>query len=242
MNAAQVASAKASNNSIIERAIAAAKARRAAAESSAPEVDHDEVKPTKPSKAEKPAKEPKAPKAPKVEAAPEDKAAAKAARAAEREAKKTKLDAERAERKAARAEAKAQKDASKTSEKEGRLAHMKKVETAKSKLPALDKISATIFGDATANLSADQITALALHLQHHNRETATIRANTLPPLPLGATVRITGGEPKFIGMTGKVIHSQKLRAKVQVPGVSRIVYIYNGEANIVEEVAAAKAG
>lgn len=226
MNAAQIASTKA-NNSIIERALAAARARKAAAEGAAAEAPDAEVETEvaveKPSKAK-----------PKAKAPVEDKAATKAARDAERAAKKLQMEAEREARRAAREANKADK-AVKESTTEKKLAHMKKVEKARAKLPSLTDLAQRIFGDATANLSAVQLDALALHLQHHNRETATIRANALPPLPLGATVRITGGDPKFIGMTGKVIHSQKLRAKVEVPGFTKEVYIYNGQAEVVAD-------
>ena len=174
----------------------------------------------------------------------EDRAAARAKRTEERATRaKLKLEREAAD-KAAKAERKAQREAkkalkaSKENVKENRLAHMKKVENAKAKLPALQSETQLAFNELIANHSAEQLASLALYLQLHNREAATVRANQLQPLTLGATVRITGGEHKYIGMTGKVVHSQKLRAKVEVPGVKKVIYIFNGEADVIEEPAA----
>lgn len=216
--------------SIIDQALAKAKARRAEFLNGAPE----EVTPKKPKVTVAEFRE-------QLKLTPEDREAAKVKRAEERaaraaaKAEKEAADkAAKAERKAAR-EAKKALKADKETTKELRAAHMKKVEKAKSKLPSLQQEAQLQVNEIVANFSAEQIAAIALHLQLHNREAATIRANALKPLPLGATVRITGGEHKYIGMTGKVVHSQKLRAKVEVPGVTKVVYIFNGEADVVEE-------
>ena len=146
-------------------------------------------------------------------------AAAKAAKAAEREAKK----AEKAAAKAASA---------------GKPAHMKKVDRARSKLPPLSTPAEVTFNEVSTNLSIQQIEALAQHLLVQARAMRTHRAVSSPVIPKGTMVTITGGEPKYVGATGKVVHSQKLRLKVAVEGVKNPVYLYAGEA---EPLAAAVA-
>ena len=192
------------NISAIDRALAAAKARKAAKDSV-----NDESTPM-PRKAEK--VEPKV----KVDRAEKD--AAKAARKAER-------DAAREARKAAKEAEKANK----------KPAHMKKVERALSKLPSLNEPTQLIFNEATCNLSAQQLDALAQHILHHNRTMATTNAMKSEMLRIGDTVRITGGDPKFVGMVGTVVKSRQLRAKVQVPGFDKLVYIFTGQAEPVAQ-------
>ena len=230
----------------IERALAAAKARKAAraagGEPEAPVVVKETMAKVKtdPSFAA-PAKD----KANK-ELTEQQREAARQQRDAERverlnaKAEKMKAEAEAkaakaAEREAAKAARKAEKEAEKADKKP---AHMKKVERARSKCPALNGAAETLYGEITANLSAQQVDALAQHLLVHVRETRTIRATQTSQLPMGATVRITGGEPKYIGMVGTVVHSQKLRAKVEVPGIAKPVYIYTGEAELAVETVA----
>lgn len=199
------------NVSAIDRALAAAKARKAAKEASDPSP--------MPRKAEK--------------TEPKPDAAAKAAAKVEKEAQKA---AKKAERDAAREARKAAKAAEKTDKKP---AHMKKVERALSKLPSLNEATQLLFNEITCNLGAAQIDALALHLQHYNREMATVNAMKSPMLRIGEMVRITGGDPKFIGMVGKVVKSRQLRAKVDVPGQKKLVYIFTGQAEVVSQPAVA---
>lgn len=194
---------KSVNVSAIDRALAAAKARKALKEGLSDAAPM-------PRKAEK--------TDPKPDAA--EKAAAKAEKEAQKAAKKAERDAARAARKAAKAAEKGDK----------KPAHMKKVERALSKLPSLSEPTQLIFNEATCNLSAQQLDALAQHILHHNRQMATVNAMKSTMLRIGDTVRITGGDPKFIGMVGKVVKSRQLRAKVQVPGVEKLVYIFTGQA------------
>lgn len=193
------------NVSAIDRALAAAKARKALKEAVSDAA-------------------PMPRKAEKSEGKPD--AAAKAAAKAEKEAQKA---AKKAERDAAREARKAAKAAEK-SDKSKKPAHMKKVERALSKLPSLNEPTQLIFNEATCNLSAQQLDALAQHILHHNRTMATTNAMKSEMLTIGATVRITGGDPKFVGMVGTVVKSRQLRAKVQVPGVEKLVYIFTGQA------------
>lgn len=212
--------------SAIERALIAAKARKAAkvAAGLLPETPE----PTAASKVTK-----------AIKASSEDRDAARTKRDEERverlNAKAAKLKAEEEAKAAKKAAKEAAKAADSSSKKP---AHMKKVDAARAKCPTLNSEAEKIFGEITANFSAQQIDALAQHLMVHNRATATLLATQREPLPLGATVRITGGEAKYVGLTGEVVHSQKLRAKVAVPGVSKPVYIYNGQAEVVTAEAA----
>lgn len=215
----------------IERALAAAKARKAQRDAAYSGSDN---RPSSPPVAPKPS--PSRPSAEEREAEKkrrdEERAARESAKAQKSGADEEAKLARKAERDAAKAAKRALKEAEKNAKKP---AHMKKVDKARSKCPALNDVAEQIFGEATANLTAQQIDALAQHLLVHNRAAATIRATQLDPLPLGAQVRITGGDPRFVGMTGEVVHAQKLRAKVAVPGVKKEVYIYNGQAIIIQE-------
>lgn len=232
---------KEDNMSAIDRALAAAKARKAQRDSLYGESNNTPtVPPAKKSSPAVPKAKPSKPQGEDREAAKSKRDEERAAREAAKLEKAAAEEAAKAARKAEREAAKAAKRAAKQDEKSAKKpAHMKKVDRARAKCPALLGDAEAMFGEITANLSAQQIDALAQHLMVHNRAMATVRATQLEPLPLGATVRITGGEAKFVGMTGEVIHSQKLRAKVAVPGVSKPVYIYNGQAEIVEELAVA---
>lgn len=196
------------NLTAIERALAAAKARKAARDAMGGGEDTAQATDVV-----------AAPKAPRREidpAALEARAAAKAQR-----------DEERARRKAERATAAAQKGPS----------HMKKVDRARSKLPPLGDAAEKLYTDAVSgdSLSVGQIDALAQHLLVKAREMRTLRAVNSAQLPMGAKVRITGGDPKFIGAVGTVVHTQKLRAKVSVDGVKSPIYIYTGEAELTSD-------
>lgn len=172
-----------------------------------------------------------------------DKAAKAAEREASRAARKAARDAEKeaeakskAEEKAAKAAAKAEKKAAKAAEKAARgPAHMKKVERARAKLAPLSDTAALVFADATCNLTAAEVDLLCAHLTVHNRAMRTISATKATQLPVGARAKITGGDPKFVGQVGEVVHSHKLRLKVAVPGIKNPVYLYTGEAELYVE-------
>lgn len=213
--------------SAIDRALAAAKARKAAKEAAGiePEVT-----------AAPKAKKVPAPKAPKVKAEKlvdptvlEARAAKAAARAEAKAAKLAQFEADRAARKAAREAKAAARAATKTVVVP---AHLKKVERAKAKLPQLNEEMQKEFNGIISNFGLPQLEALAMHLQLHTRTEKTLRATKGGPLPLGATVTIIGGDPRFIGKTGTVVTSQKLRATVAVEGAKKPVYIYTSEAKV----------
>jgi hypothetical protein len=150
----------------------------------------------------------------------------------ERAAAKAERDQARALRKQQLAEARAAKR-----EAASKPAHMKKVEKAGSKLPALNDQAQLLFNEATANFSAEQITAISLHLQHFNRVKATERAIN-QTVSLGQTVRILGGDPKFIGMTGTVCLARRIRCFVEVPGFKKPAYCFTSDVEVIAEAAA----
>jgi len=192
--------------SAIDKALAAAKARKAAsASTSAPMSDE--------ASAEQPTV--------KVKKSDAD----KAQRIADREARKAQRDAERAARKAAKA-----------SQPKG-PAHMKKLDRAAGKLPSLNDQMQLTFNEVTTNFSAEQITSLALHLQHFNRVKATERALG-QKVETGFQVRIIGGDPRFIGMTGTVNKAQRIRCYVDIPGVRKPVYLFTSDVEVVTSQAA----
>lgn len=149
-----------------------------------------------------------------------------------------KLDGQKADKQKAKEEKKAAKLAKLAEEKaqkSGSPSHLKKVAKARAKCPKLDARSTKAFDDVIAmGLDVGQLTALSAHLAVQAREMQTVSAAASKPLVLGSTVRITGGNPKFVGLVGEVVYSHKLRAKVQVDGFKDPLYIYTGEAVAVE--------
>jgi hypothetical protein len=148
----------------------------------------------------------------KAPASDAEKAASKALKDAERAASK-------AERDRVRGEIKAQKEA----EKANKPANMSKVDKAAARLPELTSGSKLIFNDATTNLTADQVGALALHLQHFNRVKSTeISASASSSFKVGDRVTITragdGTNPKLVGATGTCSKVQRIRMYVVLDG------------------------
>jgi hypothetical protein len=220
--------------SAIDRALAAAKARKAAKEAAGITSDVPDVMP----KAVVP-KAPKTPKEPKVKMDNDDPAkaernAAREVRRAEKAAREAADRAVKDARKADRAAAKLLKAETKVSRSD-KPAHMKKVERARSKCPPMNVEMEKLFSEAVSNFSAQQIDALAQHLLVHNRAYKTQRASESTPFEIGATVTITGGEAKYIGMTGTVTKSQKLRTTLTVEGINKPLYVYTADAKIAVE-------
>ena len=211
--------------SAIDKALAAAKARKAAKDSAgitASEPRAPKAKPSTPKAAEKTTSR----KSPATD--DEAKAARKAEREAVKAEKLAKLEAERNERRSAREAAKAEKAATKkTIDADKKPAHMKKVEKAAAKLPKLSDQATLLFNEIISNLDAATIASMALHLQHHNRVAATTRARECS-IEAGDSVRIIGGDPRFIGMTGTVDRAQRIRCYVEVPG-RKPIYLFTSD-------------
>lgn len=109
-----------------------------------------------------------------------------------------------------------------------RVPHMSKVERAAAKLPLLNQQAKDVFDSAIVNLSRDQLAALAMHIEHYNRVKAT-EAALKAKITEGMTVRIVGGDPRYIGLVGTVAKAQRIRCYVDLPDVSRPVYLFTSD-------------
>ena len=200
--------------SAIDRALAAAAARKAAKAAAHSEASGALIVDSETS-AEKHAKQ-----------KPTKDASAKAARDAEREAAREIRKSEREARRATKV----------TTAAERKPVHMKKVQNAAARLPELNDSMQLAFNEITTNFSASQITAIALHLQHFNRAKATERA-TNQAVTAGMQVQIIGGDPKFIGRIGTVELARRIRCFVNVPGINKPVYLFTSDVEVIEEAA-----
>lgn len=216
--------------SAIDRALAAAKARKAAKEAAG--VEPEAVAAPKMKKVH----------APKIKLHPdvkaekiidpsvlEHRAAVAAARAEAKASKLAQFEADRAARKAVREVKVAARAATKTVVVP---AHLKKVERAKAKLPQLNEKMQALVDNIVSSFSLHQLDAIAMHMQLHARAEKTRLASKGGALPIGASVTIFGGDPRYIGKVGTVVTSQKLRATVAVDGAKKPVYIYTSEAKV----------
>lgn len=155
-------------------------------------------------------------KRPRPAISAEEKAAASAAREAQREAKRAARSAARE----ARAAAKAQRSP----------AHLKKVEKAQALLPDLSPDAAAAFASVTATLGPVDLASLAAHLQHNVRVQRTLRsAGEQRELQAGDRVRVTGGDPRFVGAEGTVVKAQRIRCYVEVAGKSKPLYLFTAD-------------
>lgn len=224
--------------SAIEKALAAAKARKAAKEAAGltEETPAPKAKKEPKPKAEKPTKAPKAAKEPKAKTVDPAKEAAKAERLAAKAAKMAELEAQRAERKAAREAKKAEREAARAAAKSTPgSAHMKKVEKARAKLLPLSSEAELLYTEIIGNFGGPMVAAIAEHLKLHVRMSATKRATEGAALPVGTTVRIIGGEAKYLNKVGTVVKSQKLRSFVKVDGVRKDVYVFTADLKVVAD-------
>lgn len=112
--------------------------------------------------------------------------------------------------------------------KGGKTIHMSKVEKAAARLPQLNSTAETAYTDIITNFSAAQVSAIALHLQHYNRLKSTELA-LQSRIEAGMTVKISGGDPRFIGCTGTVTEARRIRCFVNVPGTKKPVYCFTSD-------------
>lgn len=217
--------------SAIDKAVAAAQARKAAKEANgdAPKAPRAE-KPAKEKKVKektKKAAEAKAePTAEELAAAKAAKDAAKAEKDAERAAAKAVRETERATKKAERDAERAKKAAEKAATR--KPAHMGKVEKAGAKLPVLDEATAAVFGLVTdEGLTEGQMAILGAHLAHFNRVRATLRSAECD-LSEGQTVEIVSSDrdARLIGLVGTIAQVRKIRVLVDIPGHARQAYLF----------------
>lgn len=133
----------------------------------------------------------------------------------------------------ARAERKAQRQADRDKRRAEKPApapaHMKKVAKAAERLPALDESTASIFEDAKTNLNPAQLEALAAHIGHFCRASATVEAAGAK-LAVGQQVKIVkGAATRFIGAVGTVTKASRIRCLVKVPGFDKEAYLYTSD-------------
>lgn len=159
----------------------------------------------------------------KVKQTAEMKTAVMTAKAIERAASQALIKAHRLERKLAKAIV------------PQRTPHVKKLATAATKLPQLGMESQTTFNDVTSRFQKEQLSALALHIQHFNRVQATERALSTK-LKAGMSVRIIAGPNKYIGMKAVVTKSQRIRCFVEILGFNKQVYLFTSDVEPVQSV------
>lgn len=157
----------------------------------------------------------------KVKQTAETKTAVMTARAIERAASQELIKAARLERKLAKGLVPT------------RTPHVKKLASAGAKLPQLGVESEIVFNDVSTRFGAEQLNALALHIQHFNRVKSTQRAlNTT--LTAGMQVRIVGGDVKHLGMLGTVSKAQRIRCFVELPHRKAPVYLFTSDVELVQ--------
>lgn len=116
----------------------------------------------------------------------------------------------------------------KLEKKQGKAIHMSKVEKAAARLPKMNSTAETAYSEIITNFSATQVAAIALHLQHYNRLKSTELA-LQSRIETGMSVKISGGDPKFIGCTGTVVEARRIRCFVDVPGFKKPVYCFTSD-------------
>lgn len=235
MTSNQVVSTPNANNtmSAIDRALAAARARKAArvdAGLDAPEAPKPAAKAVP-----KPAKEVKP-----VKAKPTDEAreAARLVREAERAKRNEEKAAKLAEAKAAKEAKKSAAAAAKAEALQARAAakknstesaHLRKVERARAKLPKLGEEAQKTFDELTNSMSIAQLEALAQHLLVQSRAIRTIRSVKQAPVTVGDKVRVVGGDNSFVGLIGEVVVAGKLRVQVKVEERNKPLYLFRAD-------------
>jgi hypothetical protein len=130
----------------------------------------------------------------------------------DRSARKEQMLSEREARKASRAE---------------KPVKLKVKKTAPDLSPLIGPMEAT-YSEITSNFNQSQITSLVQHLQRHNR-LRSVEMSASSPVKEGMNVKIVNGDPKFIGMTGTVTESRRIRCFVNVPGAKKPVYCFTSD-------------
>lgn len=196
------------NIAALDQALAAARARVEAKEGPSEKTPKDEAA---------------------LKAAREAKEAEKAKKAAERAQaradRKVKQEEERAVKKAAREAKRAEREAERAAKGP---AHLSKVAKAAAKLPALSENAQGLYKRVMKALTPVEVTAVAQHLLHALRVQATIAATNVK-LTEGQLVRITGGDPRYIGQVAKMFKVQRIRCYVVVEGNDKPIYLFTSD-------------
>jgi transcription antitermination factor NusG len=189
-----------------------------------------------------PGPEPKAKKTPEEkeaerlgrEAARQAKVQERLDRKQDREALKATRDLERAAEKLAKATVRATKKAEREAAKANKVpAHLAKVQKAAEKLPALSVDALTAYETLVGALATNELSALVAHLALKVRIEQT-KAATNTKLSIGDRVRVTAGDPKFVGLEGTVTEARRIRCFVELPGRKAPVYLFTSDVEKLE--------
>lgn len=109
-----------------------------------------------------------------------------------------------------------------------KLPKASKVDIAAGRLPVLSESATQMFNELKASFTSTELLALSAHIVHFNRANATQRAATIK-VPVGATVKVIAGDPRFVGLVGTVVRSQRIRVYVKVEGQAKELYLYSSD-------------
>ena len=151
-------------------------------------------------------------------------AALKAAHAAARQKLREQRDLDRAAKKAQR-----------EIERMVTPPHMAKVEKASKNLGELDGLVKQLFDQITMDLVPNQVEQLGQHLLAHARAKRTARSTNLRVLQVGDKVTIHGGDPRYHGMVGTVVVSNRLRVRVKVDAKNTPLYLFRADVKPVSD-------
>jgi hypothetical protein len=125
----------------------------------------------------------------------------------------------------ARAERQTRKEAKLALEQ--RVPHVGKLAKAESKLPQLSNKAQIAFNELTVSLSNPEISALIAHFMHYNRATSIINALKSKEriLTYGQNVEIIGGDARYIGKSGVITKTGKIKCHVDI-GLKNPIYVF----------------
>jgi len=147
---------------------------------------------------------------------------------AERKAKKAAKEQELAEKRATKRAKREQKNSDK------KPAHIHKLDKAKAKLAPLSNDLQSIYTEIVAAASNADIAVLVQHLQFNLRNAATLGSLKGSTLNAGDTVKVIGGDAKYIGKVGTIEKTKRIHAYVIIEGVKRPVYAFVSDLELVE--------
>lgn len=150
---------------------------------------------------------------------------AKLGREAVREAKRVTRELEKLKKATARADAKAERDAKRASKPS---AHLAKIATAASKLPALSLDALSAFDTLVSALPTAELSNLVEHLRLKVRIDQT-KAASDRKLGIGDRVTVTAGDPRFLGLAGTVTEARRIRCFVKLDGRDKPVYMFTSD-------------
>ena len=113
--------------------------------------------------------------------------------------------------------------------------HMAKVEKASKNLGELEGLVKQLFDQITMDLVPNQVEQLGQHLLAHARAKRTARSTNLRVLQVGDKVTIHGGDPRYHGMVGTVVVSNRLRVRVKVDAKNTPLYLFRADVKPVSD-------